>query len=151
MVRSQRPSSSVRAARITASLVVAASLVLSLAACAPSSASSGGSGSNGGGSSAATATFSGSESGTVVMNLCDSSGSDSIFVTVKGDTDQLPGVVSASTMDFTGKDSLYSIDSSGAKPQFSADGNTVTLDGVVLKSVIDSTKKLTFSGKITCP
>ena len=85
------------------------------------------------------------------MNLCDPSGSDSIFVTVDGDSDRLPGVVSASTMDFTGKDSLYTIDSSGAKPQISSDGNTVTLDGVVLKSVIDATKKVTLSGAISCP
>ena len=85
------------------------------------------------------------------MNLCTSSNADSIWVTVDGSSDQLPGVVSASSMDFTGKDSIYTIDKSGPLPQFSTDGNTVTLDGVVLKSAIDSSKTVTLAGKITCP
>jgi hypothetical protein len=85
------------------------------------------------------------------MNLCTSSGADSIFVTVKGSSDKLPGVVSKTQMDFDGTDSIYSIDKTGPLPQFSTDGNTVTLDGVKLKSVIDPSKEVTFAGKITCP
>lgn len=85
------------------------------------------------------------------MNLCDSSGADSIFVQVDGTDTKLPGVVSASNMDFDGTDSIYTIDKTGPLPSVSTDGNSVTLDGVILKSVIDPTKKLTFAGKITCP
>ena len=150
MVDFQHSSSSLRLSRrIAVPLALAAMVALSLAACTPTSSGNGGGGSNG--TSTATATFSGSESGKVTMNLCTSSNADSIWVTVDGSSDQLPGVVSASNMDFTGKDSIYNIDKSGALPKFSSDNNTVTLDGVVLKSVIDPSKSITFSGKITCP
>ncbi len=85
------------------------------------------------------------------MNLCTDAGADSVFVEIDGSTDKLPGVVSKTNMDFDGHDSIYTIDKSGPLPQFSTDGNTVTLDGVKLKSVIDPTKSITFSGSIACP
>jgi hypothetical protein len=135
--------------RVGAPLALAAAVALALAACAPSSPTDGGGGSKSG--SAATASFSGSESGKVAMNLCDSSGAYSIFVTVDGSSDKLAGVVSSSTMTFTGEDSIYTIDKSGPLPSVSSDGNSVTLNGVILKSVLDSTKTVTFAGKITCP
>jgi hypothetical protein len=141
--------------RTILSILTAAALTASLAACSGNSTAGSGSGSGskagGGSSSVSTATFSGSESGTVVMNLCTDSGADSVFVTVKGSSDKLPGVVSKTSMDFDGTDSIYTIDKTGPLPQFSTDGNTVTLDGVELKSVIDPTKVVTFAGKITCP
>ena len=54
-------------------------------------------------------------------------------------------------MDFNGSDSVYTIDRTGQLPQFSSDGNSVTLDGVKLRSVIDPAKSITFSGTIACP
>jgi hypothetical protein len=54
-------------------------------------------------------------------------------------------------MDFDGHDSIYTIDKSGPLPQFSTDGTKVALDGVKLKSIIDPTKEVTFSGSIACP
>ena len=138
------------AKRLVVSVVLASTLVVGLAACTPTpspTAKTGGSKP----ATTSTATFSGSSSGKAVMNLCTDSGADSIFVTVDGTTTQLPGVVSKTNMDFDGKDSIYTIDKTGPLPQFSTDGNTVTLDGVKLKSVIDPTKSVTFSGKVTCP
>ena len=85
------------------------------------------------------------------MNLCTDNGGYSVFVTVDGDSDKLPGVIGKDNMDFTGKDSIYTIDKSGALPQISADGNTVKLDGVKLKSIIDPTKEITFAGSVVCP
>ncbi|HEX4443236.1 MAG TPA: hypothetical protein VHZ81_06665 [Galbitalea sp.] len=155
MVISQHSSSSATTFRRAVLPIVLASVVaLGLAACtsAGSGTAAGGSGpSTGSGTGAATATFSGSESGTAAINLCASSGSFSIFVTVAGTNTKLPGVVSATSMDFDGKDSIYTIDKTGPLPQVSSGGNSVTLDGVVLKSVIDSSKKVTFAGKVTCP
>ena len=74
-----------------------------------------------------------------------------IYVVVKGSSDKLPGAVSKSTMDFNGSDSIYSLDKSGPSPQFASDGNSVKLDGVKLKSILDSSKEVTFSGTLTCP
>jgi hypothetical protein len=145
--------------RILPSLLVAAVLVVGLAACSPNQAAgagggAGGSGSKSGGgngsSSSATATFSGSESGTASISTCTSSGMG-IYVVVKGSSDKLPGAVSKTSMDFNGSDSIYTIDKTGPLPQFSSDGNTATLDGVKLKSVLDSSKEVTFAGKLTCP
>jgi hypothetical protein len=42
--------------------------------------------------------------------------------------------VSQIIMDFTGADSIYTIDKSGPVPKFSADGNSVSIDGVKLNS-----------------
>lgn len=74
-----------------------------------------------------------------------------IYVVVKGSSDKLPGAITNSTMDFNGSDSIYTLDKTGASPQFASDGNSVKLDGVKLKSVIDSSKEITFSGTLTCP
>jgi hypothetical protein len=97
------------------------------------------------------ATFSGSESGKVTMNLCDPHGTDSIVVVVSGTKTRLPGVVSSKTMNFDGKDSIYTIDATGPLPAFATDGSEVDLDGVILRSALDPSKKLTFAGSITCP
>ena len=85
------------------------------------------------------------------MNLCTDSGADSIFVTVNGSSDKLPGGISKSNMQFNGSDSIYMLDKTGPLPQVSTDGNTFTLDGVKLKSALDSSKVLTFKGALTCP
>ncbi|MEJ1229604.1 MAG: hypothetical protein WDM88_01595 [Galbitalea sp.] len=102
-------------------------------------------------SSTKTATFSGAESGTISMNLCAASGDDSVFVVVRGTRTRLPGVVSATNLDFDGEDSIYSIDKTGPLPRFSTDGKSVSLDGVVLRSVIDPSRAVTFAGSIACP
>jgi hypothetical protein len=140
-------------------LLVAAALVVGLAGCSGNSTASAGGGSgsdgkSGGGSgttSASSATFSGSESGTVTISTCTSSAGYGIYVVVKGSSDKLPGAVSKTTMDFNGSDSIYSLDKSAALPQFASDGKSVTLDGVKLQSVLDSSKEVTFSGTLTCP
>jgi hypothetical protein len=139
-------------------MFLAAVIVVGLAACSGNSAAGAGGGSgakSGGGSgttsSGSSASFSGSESGKVVMNLCTDSGDDSIFVTVNGSSDKLPGEVSKDNLGFNGSDSIYTIDKTGPMPQVSTDGNTITLDGVKVKSALDPSKVLTFSGKITCP
>jgi hypothetical protein len=139
-------------------LLVAAALVVGLAACSGNSAAGAGGGSgsgskSGGGSgttSASSATFSGSESGTVTISTCAADGAG-LYVVVKGSSDKLSGAISKSTMDFNGSDSIYTIDKTGPLPQVSTDGNTFTLDGVTLKSVLDPTKEVTFAGKLTCP
>ncbi len=85
------------------------------------------------------------------MNLCAASGDDSVFVVVRGTRTRLPGVVSATNLDFDGEDSIYSIDKTGPLPRFSTDGKSVSLDGVVLRSVIDPSRAVTFAGSIACP
>jgi hypothetical protein len=141
-------------------LFIAAALVVGLAACSGNSTAGAGggagsgSGSKSGGSSGTTsssATFSGSESGTVIVNNCISPTAYSISVIVKGSTDKLPGTVSKTNMGFNGEDSIYTIDKSGPVPKFSSDGQTVTIDGVRDQSVLDSSKEITFAGKLTCP
>ena len=146
--------------RTLPALLVAAALVVGLAACSGNStagAGGGGSGSgakSGGGSgttSGSSATFSGSESGTVSISTCSSSAGDGIYVVVKGSSDKLPGSVTHTNMGFNGSDSIYTIDKTGPLPKFSSDGNSVTIDGVKVKSVLDPTKEITFAGKLTCP
>jgi hypothetical protein len=141
-------------------LFVAAALVVGLAACSGNSTAgagggTGGSGSKSGGGSGTTsgssATFSGSESGTATISTCASSAGFGMYVVVKGTSEKLPGAVSKTTMDFNGSDSIYTLDKSGALPQFASDGQSVKLDGVKLKSVLDSSKEVTFSGTLTCP
>lgn len=138
------------AASLLVAVVVAFSVGVTLAGCSPSST---GNSSTGGGRAVtgASATFSGSESGKVYMNLCSDSGTDSIFVVVDGSSTKLPGVVTKTNMNFDGTDSIYQIDKTGPLPEFSTDGNTVTLDGVKLTSVIEPTHAITLSGSITCP
>ena len=99
----------------------------------------------------ASATFTGSESGKVYMNLCSDGGTDSIIVVVDGSSTKLPGVVTKTNMNFDGTDSVYQLDKTGPLPEFSTDGNTVTLDGVKLTSVIEPTHVITLAGSITCP
>ena len=135
--------------RIAASVLFAAAVALALAGCSPSSAPNSSSG--GGQVAGSSATFSGSESGKVTMNLCANGDNDSIFVVVDGSTTKLPGVVSKNDMNFDGEDSIYHLDKTGPMPQFSTDGNTVTLDGVKLTSILKPSNAVTFSGKITCP
>jgi hypothetical protein len=140
-------------------LFIAAALVVGLAACSGNSTAGAGGGAgsgskSGGGSgttSSSSATFSGSESGTATESSCTSGPGMGIYVVVKGSTDKLPGAISKSTMDFNGSDSIYTIDKTGPLPKFASDGNSVKLDGVKLKSVIDSSKEVTFSGTLTCP
>jgi hypothetical protein len=138
-------------------LLVAAALVVGLAACSGNSTAGAGGGSgsgskSGGGTTAASsASFSGSESGTATASTCTSGPGMGIYVVVKGSSDKLPGAISKTTMDFNGSDSIYTIDKTGALPQFASDGNSVGLDGVKLKSVIDPSKEVTFSGTLTCP
>ncbi len=131
-------------------MLFASAVVLVLAGCSPTS---GGSAPTGGGKivTGSTATFTGSESGKAYMNICTDGGSDSIFVVVDGSSTKLPGVVTKTGMNFDGTDSIYQIDKTGPMPQFSTDGNTVTLDGVKLKSAIEPTHVVTFAGSITCP
>jgi hypothetical protein len=141
-------------------LLVAAALVVGLAACSGNSVAGAGGGAgsgsgtkSGGGSgttSSSSASFSGTESGTATVSTCTGSGMG-IYVVVKGSSDKLPGAVSKSTMGFNGADSIYTLDKTGALPQFASDGNSVKLDGVKLKSVIDSSNEVTFSGTLTCP
>jgi hypothetical protein len=147
--------------RTIPTLLVAAALVVGLAACSGASTPSGGTANAGGGSgsksggssgsSSSGATFSGSESGTVVISNCASPAAYGIYVTVKGSTEKLPGSVSKTNMGFNGSDSIYTIDKTGPLPSFSSDGNSVSIDGVKLKSVLDPTKEITFAGKLTCP
>jgi len=138
-------------------LLVAAALVVGLAACSGNSTAGAGGGSgsgskSGGGTTAASsASFSGSESGTATASTCTSGPGMGIYVVVKGSSDKLPGAISKTTMDFNGSDSIYTIDKTGALPQFASDGNSVKLDGVKLKSVVDPSKEVTFSGTLTCP
>lgn len=96
-------------------------------------------------------TFSGYESGRIYLNLCDATGNDSIWVVLKGTTTRLPGELSASTMTFNAPDSIYSIVSSGAQPRFADGGQQVSLDGVILASVLKPARRLTFAGTVTCP
>ncbi len=137
--------------RVLPTLLVATVLVVGLAACSGNSVAGAKSGGGSGTSGGSSASFSGSESGKVVMNLCTDSGADSIFVTVNGSSDKLPGGISKSNMQFNGSDSIYMLDKTGPLPQVSTDGNTFTLDGVKLKSALDSSKVLTFKGTLTCP
>jgi hypothetical protein len=145
--------------RTLPALLVAATLVALLAACSgnPAAGADGGSGSgskSGGGngsSSTSTATFSGTESGTATASTCTSDPGMGVYVIVKGSSDKLPGAISKTTMDFNGSDSVYTLDKTGALPQFASDGNSVVLDGVKLKSIIDPSKEVTFSGSLTCP
>ena len=140
-------------------LLVSVALVFGLAACSGNSTAGAGGGAgsgakSGGGSgttSGSSVTFSGSESGTATVSSCTSSSGMGIYVVVKGSSDKLPGAVSKSTMDFNGSDSIYTLDKTGPLPQFASDGNSVKLDGVKLKSIVDSTKEVTFSGTLTCP
>ena len=97
------------------------------------------------------ATFTGSESGRVYMNECSSTHDDSIWVVLNGTKTRLRGVVSESTMNFDGSDSIYSIDKTGALPAFSDSGKQVTLNGVILASVLKPANRVTLSGTITCP
>ena len=97
------------------------------------------------------ATFTGSESGRVYMNQCSGSKNDSIWVVLKGSSKRLRGVVSESTMNFDGSDSIYSIDPTGVLPSFSDSGKQVTLNGVILASVLKPANRVTLSGTITCP
>ena len=135
--------------RVAASVLFAAAVALALAGCTPTSTPNSSSG--GGQAAGSSATFSGSESGKVSMNLCTDGGNDSIFVVVDGSSTKLPGVVSKTDMNFDGTDAIYHLDKTGPMPQFSTDGNTVTLDGVKLTSILKPSNVLTFSGKITCP
>jgi hypothetical protein len=147
--------------RTIPALFIAAALVVGLAACSGNSAAGAGGGAgsgsgskSGGGSgttSSSSATFSGSESGTATVSTCPSSGQMGIYVVVKGSSDKLPGAISTSTMDFNGSDSIYTLDKTGTLPKFASDGNSVKLDGVKLKSVINSSNEVTFSGTLTCP
>jgi len=123
--------------RALPSILLAAVLVVGLGACSGNNSTAGAGG--------------GSGSGRVVMNLCTDSGDESIFVTVNGSSEKLPGGISKDAMSFNGSDSIYSLDKSGPLPRVSADGNTFTLDGVKLTSVLDSSKEVTFSGTLTCP
>jgi hypothetical protein len=140
-------------------LLVAGALVVGLAACSGNSTAGAGGGSgsgskSGGGSGktvAASASFSGTESGTATASTCTSDPGMGIYVVVKGSSDKLPGAISKTTMDFNGSDSIYTLDKSGALPQFASDGNSIKLDGVKLKSIIDPSKEVTFSGTLTCP
>jgi hypothetical protein len=139
-------------------LLVAAALVVGLAACSGNSTAGAGGGSGSGTKSggsgttaASSASFSGSESGTATTSTCTSVPGMGIYVVVKGSSDKLPGAITKTTMDFNGSDSIYTIDKSGPLPQFASDGNSVGLDGVKLKSIIDPSKEVTFSGTLTCP
>jgi hypothetical protein len=97
------------------------------------------------------AMFTGSESGRVYMNECSSTHDDSIWVVLNGTMKRLRGVVSESTMNFDGSDSIYSIDKTGVLPTFSDSGKQVTLNGVILASVLKPANRVTLSGTITCP
>ena len=136
--------------RAAASVLFASAVAVALAGCSPGSS---GNSTAGGGKAVtgASATFTGSESGKVYMNLCSDGGTDSIIVVVDGSSTKLPGVVTKTNMNFDGTDSIYQIDKTGPLPEFSTDGNTVTFDGVKLTSVIEPTHVITFSGSITCP
>jgi hypothetical protein len=96
-------------------------------------------------------TFSGYKSGRIYLNLCDATGNDSIWVVLKGTTTRLPGELSASTMTFNASDSIYSIVTSAAQPKFADGGQQVSLDGVILASVLKPSRRLTFAGTVTCP
>jgi hypothetical protein len=149
----------VTSSRVLPALLIAAALLAGLAACSPNQAAGAGSGSSSGSksggsgssSSAGSVTFSGSESGTATLSTCTSAGGFGIYVVVKGSSDKLPGAISATTMDFNGSDSIYTLDKTGPSPQVASDDNSVKLDGVKLKSVIDPSKEVTFAGTLTCP
>ena len=135
------------ARRVLVPLLVAGALLASLSACTsaptPTASASPLPGTYG--------TFSGYKSGRVYLNLCDATGNDSIWVVLKGTTERLPGELSASTMTFNAPDSIYSILTSGAQPKFADGGKQVSLDGVILASVLKPSRRLTFAGTVTCP
>ena len=96
-------------------------------------------------------TFSGSLSGRVYLHLCDSTGDDSIWLVQKGTKKRLSGELSASSMSFNGPGSIFSLVTSGAQPRFEDGGQQVSLDGVILASVLQPSKRITFAGTLTCP
>ena len=116
-----------------------------------------GSGSGSGGTSAgnaATATFTGDLSGTIVMNICNDSGDDSVFFVIKGT--KYPGLVSADQLSFVGPDAKdWILDkSAGAVPVAITSGSGgYTVDGLTVHYELagDTTQTITTSGKLLCP
>ena len=156
--------------RLRGSVALCATFALTAAALAGCSAASGGTaGSSGAGSSGssgssasssssssspATATFTGDLTGTIVMNICNDSGDDSVFFVIGGT--KYPGLVSPDQLSFVGPDAKdWILDkSAGAAPVAITSGSGgYTVDGVHVHYELagDTTQAITVSGKLLCP